>query len=170
MASTSALFRPLHPRSCAAVIFCRLLMNRIRKLRKVRAQWSAAAVSDDWEIDDADVKCVTPVTAPTSTCIIGMYLISKCVGPDVRQTSAHHWPWNSAPHERELLHTTALLFRDRVATDVEGQDIVLGRSTFTFGLVLQGIKGDVQPVVRPWMMHETVKLQRAVSLLSLSVV
>lgn len=35
--------------------------------------------------------------------------------------------------------------RLRVAEDVEGRDIVLGRGTF--GLVVQGLKGGVQPVV-----------------------
>jgi hypothetical protein len=40
---------------------------------------------------------------------------------------------------------TLCCYAGRVATVVEGGDIVLGRGTF--GLVLEGIKGGVQPVV-----------------------
>lgn len=43
----------------------------------------------------------------------------------------------------------------RIVTNAEGDDAVLGEGTF--GRVLQGIKGDVQPVVRP--MHSCKNAQ-----------
>jgi hypothetical protein len=125
-----------------AVLLVRLLWDRIKKLRAVRAQWSEIGV-DDWEISQSDVKCAHVVACRLAHVpMVAAPLFSTCQAEEGGRGSMV-----SSKQNDFMLRASSdyIRLRLRVAEDVEGQDIVLGRGTF--GLVVQGLKGGVQPVV-----------------------